>query len=355
MLREQNHTSIKRAPTLATRRAPSAETASCRFGSSTRPSQVATREKTAMTGKSRLYVFGLTAGLLAGMWAINPTPNTLAHEGHKRSNAPASAKKLKNPLTASEETINAGKQLFNKHCASCHGEDGKAKTDIAAAMKKKPTDLTGKQMQGITDGEIYWVVTNGVKKSGMPAFKAKASDQERWQMTLYVKHLMGDHPHAGHGSGHAAHQTEQRKDAHHAAVNQRGDQVMGFSHEKTTHHFRLKTDGGVIEVEVNDAANNANDAASRDQIRTHLQHIAQKFAAGDFTAPMLIHAQNPPGVPAMKRLKAAIKYRFEQTDRGGRVRITTNNAKAIASIHEFLRFQISDHRTGDSSEVEKTP
>ena len=53
-------------------------------------------------------------------------------------------------------------------------------------------------MKGITDGEIYWVVTNGITKSGMPAFKTKAKDQERWQMTLYVKHLMGEHPHAGH-------------------------------------------------------------------------------------------------------------------------------------------------------------
>lgn len=151
-----------------------------------------------MSGKCRLYVFGLTAGLLAGMWAINPAPNTLAHEGHKHSNAPASAKKLKNPLTASEETINAGKQLFNKHCAVCHGEDGKSKTDVAASMKKKPPDLTAKEMRGITDGEIYWVLTNGITKSGMPGFKTKADARERWQMTVYVKHLMGEHAHTEH-------------------------------------------------------------------------------------------------------------------------------------------------------------
>jgi mono/diheme cytochrome c family protein len=53
-------------------------------------------------------------------------------------------------------------------------------------------------MKGITDGEIYWVVTNGITKSGMPAFKTKANDQERWLMTLYVKRMMSEHPHAGH-------------------------------------------------------------------------------------------------------------------------------------------------------------
>ena len=91
-------------------------------------------------------------------------------------------------------------------------------------------------------------------------------------------------------------------------------------------------------------------AASRDQIRMHLKHIAKKFAEGDFTAPMFIHSQTPPGVPEMQRLKAAIKYQFEELEKGGRVRISTSNAEAIKSIHEFLRFQIEDHQTGDAKE-----
>ena len=136
---------------------------------------------------------------------------------------------------------------------------------------------------------------------------------------------------------------------HHDEVNKRGDKAMGFSHAKTTHHFRLKSDGGVIEVAANDAA----DTASRDQIRQHLKHIAKKFAAGDFSAPMFIHAETPPGVPAMKRLKAEIKYQFEEIEGGGLVRISTGNASAIKAIHDFLRFQIKDHQTGDSLEVGK--
>ncbi|MGH9842682.1 MAG: c-type cytochrome [Blastocatellia bacterium] len=299
-----------------------------------------------MTKKNHTrFVLLAAASLLFGLRALD---SVSAHEGHKHSNAPASAKKMKNPLKADDGTIAAGRTIFNKNCASCHGEDGKSKIDIAAAMKKKPTDLTAKEMSGITDGEIYWVVTNGIKKSGMPAFKLKAKDQERWQMTVYVKHLMGEHPHAGHASASANEPAaSQDHSAHHAAVNERGDQVMGFSHDKTTHHFRLKTDGGAIEVEANDA----NDTASRDQIRTHLRHIARKFSAGDFTAPMLIHDKTPPGVPAMKQLKAAIEYQFEETERGGRVRITTSDAKAIAAVHKFLRFQIADHQTGDSVKI----
>jgi hypothetical protein len=138
------------------------------------------------------------------------------------------------------------------------------------------------------------------------------------------------------------------QDAHHDAVNQRGDKVMGFSHEKTTHHFRLHADGGEIEV----TANDSKDTASRDQIRAHLPHIAQMFTAGNFNAPMLVHGRTPPGVPVLEKLKGQVTYKYEQIDNGGRVRIRTKNADALKAVHEFLRFQIEDHKTRDPREVQ---
>lgn len=135
---------------------------------------------------------------------------------------------------------------------------------------------------------------------------------------------------------------------HHKGVNARGDHAMGFSHEKTTHHFRLRSDGGVIEVTAKEAA----DLASRDQIRRHLRHIAHQFTEGDFSAPMYIHDKEPPGVSAMKKLKDGIEYRYEEIENGARVVISSGDSKAVASIHEFLKFQISDHRTGDSGKIE---
>lgn len=134
---------------------------------------------------------------------------------------------------------------------------------------------------------------------------------------------------------------------HHDGVNTRGDRVMGLSHEKTTHHFLLYPDGGVIEV----TANDAKDTASRDEIQMHLSHIAKMFASGDFNAPMLIHDRVPPGVPVLQRRKGEVSYRFEKSDRGGRVRIETADREALNAVHEFLRFQISDHQTGDSGKV----
>jgi hypothetical protein len=75
------------------------------------------------------------------------------------------------------------------------------------------------------------------------------------------------------------------------------------------------------------------------------------FAEGNFKAPMLIHDQEPPGVPVMQRLKSEIKYNFEKTEGGARVRISTENPEALLAIHEFLRFQIREHKTGDALEV----
>jgi len=132
-------------------------------------------------------------------------------------------------------------------------------------------------------------------------------------------------------------------DAHLAAVNARGEAAMGFSQTGTAHHFLLTRDGGLIQVEVKDAA----DAADLGRVRQHLAHVARMFAAGDFDTPMLVHARAVPGAPAMSRLKAEIVYAFEETERGGRIRITAKSAGALAAVREFLRFQIEDHQTGD--------
>jgi hypothetical protein len=147
----------------------------------------------------------------------------------------------------------------------------------------------------------------------------------------------------------ATNQTHQGHGDHLAQVNERGDTAMGFSHQKTTHRFRLLADGGAIEVTANDAG----EAESRDQIRQHFGHITQMFSAGNFEAPMLTHGKTPPGVSVLQKLKTEITYQYEEIERGGRVRITTNNKEALAAVHEFLRFQIADHQTGDSTEIEK--
>jgi hypothetical protein len=134
-----------------------------------------------------------------------------------------------------------------------------------------------------------------------------------------------------------------------AGVNTRGDQRMGFSHEKTTHHFHLLANGGAIEIQSNEPT----DAATQEAVRQHLAMIAVKFSQGDFAIPMFIHATVPPGVETMKQLKNKITYEAENTVGGAQLRIATQDAEALTAIHNFLRFQIQDHQTGDSLEVQK--
>jgi hypothetical protein len=133
----------------------------------------------------------------------------------------------------------------------------------------------------------------------------------------------------------------------HSAMNARGEKAMGFSQTETTHHFKLLPDGGYVQVQ----ANSADDTANRDHIRMHLQEQARKFAAGDFGAPELTHDRVPPGVPQLQKLKAAISYQYEEIERGGRLRITSKDPAAVDAIHNFLKFQIEDHQTGDPTEV----
>jgi hypothetical protein len=136
--------------------------------------------------------------------------------------------------------------------------------------------------------------------------------------------------------------------AQHTAVDTRGDTVMGFAKDRTEHRFRLLSDGGAIEVRSNDA----NDVESIRAVRKHLREIASEFTAGDFTKPGQIHARIPNGVPVMKQLASAVTYKYEELERGGRVRLSSEDERGVEAIHQFLRFQIADHRTGDSGKVE---
>jgi hypothetical protein len=127
--------------------------------------------------------------------------------------------------------------------------------------------------------------------------------------------------------------------------------AMGFDQAKTAHHFRLTTAGGAIEVVARDPA----DGALLAQVRSHLQEIAAEFAAGQFAKPLMTHGEAPAGVRAMEQQKHKIAYTFEELPDGGRVVITTTDRRAKSAVHEFLRYQIREHQTGDSLTVESKP
>jgi hypothetical protein len=149
------------------------------------------------------------------------------------------------------------------------------------------------------------------------------------------------HPAMPAGISHAEHLAQMEKDA---ALKQRGASAMGFDQDKATHHFRLDRTGGAIEV----VANDLTDETLQRQIRAHLESIATEFAAGDFGKPLATHAELPPGTRTMTEERRALAFVYEEMAGGGRVRITASNAKAIDAVHQFLRYQIREHKTGDA-------
>jgi len=130
-----------------------------------------------------------------------------------------------------------------------------------------------------------------------------------------------------------------------AEMNKRGEDAMGmgFSQTGTVHHFLLARDGGAIQVEVRDAQDRDTLAA----VRSHLQLIAESFSKGDFTIPNFVHGKAPDGIAEMQKQKEKIAYVYEELPAGARVNIRTREKKAQQAVQSFLRFQITEHQTGD--------
>jgi len=127
-----------------------------------------------------------------------------------------------------------------------------------------------------------------------------------------------------------------------AALQQRGKVAMGVDQYASEHVFEPLPDGGRIVLQMKAA-----DSTGERVIRDHMRTIATAFAAGDFSLPGQVHAvASVPGTNVMRELKSGISYRAADLERGGEVRLTTKNEKAVAAIHDFLAFQRTDHRAG---------
>ena len=99
-------------------------------------------------------------------------------------------KKDRNPLAATVEHIHAGRQVFGYYCVVCHGRDGQ-NTGVPFAGKVSPPvpSLADREVQNYTDGQLKWIIDNGISPSGMPASHGVLSDEEMWQIVVYIRHL----------------------------------------------------------------------------------------------------------------------------------------------------------------------
>jgi mono/diheme cytochrome c family protein len=99
-------------------------------------------------------------------------------------------KRTKNPLPATPENITAGRQNFSHYCYACHGLDGQATgVPFADAMSPPVPSLTSPNVQAYSDGQLDWVIKNGLWLTGMPAAKGILTEDEMWSIVLYIRHL----------------------------------------------------------------------------------------------------------------------------------------------------------------------
>lgn len=114
---------------------------------------------------------------------------TMLAEYARATAMPVSAKSLKNPIARSPEVQHEALAHFADHCAICHGNNGRGETMFGRGMYPKPPDLQSANTQEMSDGEIFYIVENGIRMSGMPAFGGANSAEDSWKLVHFIRHL----------------------------------------------------------------------------------------------------------------------------------------------------------------------
>ena len=99
------------------------------------------------------------------------------------------APKVANPLARSPAAVAAGLALFRTHCVACHGAPGVDPTEAGASLNPPAPGLTLARVQARSDGQLKWIVSNGIRMTGMPAFGASRSEEEVWQLVAALRRL----------------------------------------------------------------------------------------------------------------------------------------------------------------------
>ncbi len=105
---------------------------------------------------------------------------------------PSSARLAQNPVLASEEGLRDARLHFADHCAICHANDGGGKSMMGDGLYPKPPDLRLPETQNLTDGELFWIIENGVRFTGMPAFSnggEHGGSLDSWKLVHFIRHL----------------------------------------------------------------------------------------------------------------------------------------------------------------------
>ena len=140
--------------------------------------------------------FGIVISILHDGLSARATPTRL--EAVLARNArhlaiPSNARLAQNPVLDSPEDLREARLHFADHCAICHANDGSGHSEIGDGLYPKPPDLRLAQTQNLSDGELFWIIENGVRFTGMPAFSTDGGNhgggQDSWKLVHFIRHL----------------------------------------------------------------------------------------------------------------------------------------------------------------------
>lgn len=146
-------------------------------------------------------VIVLVAAFLFAKWVLHDglsaraTPSwleTIVASKSRHLSIPNAAKEQKNPVADSADVLKDARLHFADHCAVCHGNDGSGDTMMGRGLYPKPPDLRGEHTQKLSDGELFWIIENGVRFTGMPAFGGSlghGGETDSWKLVRFIRHL----------------------------------------------------------------------------------------------------------------------------------------------------------------------
>ena len=108
----------------------------------------------------------------------------------RRMATPRAARDKKNPFIPTPEILVEARNHFADHCATCHGNDGAGQTEIGRNLYPKAPDMRLPSTQALTDGELYSIIHNGIRLTGMPAWGEATDDEDSWKLVLFIRHLV---------------------------------------------------------------------------------------------------------------------------------------------------------------------
>ena len=110
----------------------------------------------------------------------------------RRLSVPTADRVLKNPVPLNDANLADGRAHFADHCAICHGNNGRGETEIGQGLYPKAPNMREDDTQKLTDGEIFYIIKNGVRFTGMPAWgdpESKSDDESSWKLVHFIRHL----------------------------------------------------------------------------------------------------------------------------------------------------------------------